>query len=167
VCSWERPPGNILLGPVRPVSRRLFPGKATKNRKEASLGTEEDQFGHPARSAEIAMQPYLSTHNASNVAHILTLVSSIMLFTTVAGLSTFILVSCTLAVETSTGSITLFLDPMSPASPYPTSDGPALAIRFRGNKGNLSNDYGEGQSPSEHLNSPIQACPNRPSNSLL
>jgi hypothetical protein len=85
------------------------------------------------------------------------LFSSRMLFTTAICLSTFAWALCSLSVETSTESAALFLDfNASSTSPYPTSDGPALAVRLR------SDDHGEDQPPSEQLNSPKQVCPTDP-----
>ena len=82
-----------------------------------------------------------------------------MLLTTITGLFTFALVSYDLAVGTSTRSIALSLDPTSPYSPHPTSDGPVLAVRFRGNEGGRSDDHVEDGPSLEQLGSLMQVCP--------
>ena len=82
-----------------------------------------------------------------------------MLFTTAICLSTFALALCSLSVETSTESAdaALFLElKTSSTSPSLTSDGPELLVRLR------LDDHGEGQPPSEQLNSPKQICPTDP-----
>jgi hypothetical protein len=80
-----------------------------------------------------------------------------MLFTTAICLSTLALALCSLSVETSTESAASFLDSKtSSTSPSLTSDGPELLVRLR------LDDHGEGQPPSEQLNSPKQVCPTDP-----
>lgn len=85
-----------------------------------------------------------------------------MLFTTVSGLFTCTLVFYNLAIGTSTESIPFNHYPTSPTSSYPTSSGPTLAFRPRGNENGRSDGNGEGQPPLEQPNSPKQVCPTDP-----
>jgi hypothetical protein len=85
-----------------------------------------------------------------------------MLFATVSDLFTCTLVFYNLAIGTSTESIPFNHYPTSPTSSYPTSSGPTLAFRPRGNENGRSDGNGEGQPPLEQPNSPKQVCPTDP-----
>jgi hypothetical protein len=78
-----------------------------------------------------------------------------MLFITAIYLFTFVWALCSLSVEASTESAASLLKASS-TSLHPTSHESTLVVRLR------SDDHGEGQPPSEQLNSPIQVCPTDP-----